>query len=281
LNNTNLAAQRDEVARQNAAAHQDLQRFFWQTVLLGLVVAITVVFRLRVLEHRSEEAERQMRALSQQLVNAQEAERKHLSRELHDHIAQVLTGLRMELGRVERTATTGLGPAIAECRRLVDDLFLTVRNLALGLRPSMLDDVGLRAALEWHARDFMSRYAITVSLATEGDLESVPEKHRTCVYRIVQEAMTNVVRHAQATTINVGVSATGGQLRVTVSDNGKGIDAARRRGGLGLRGIEERAKELNGTLTIGREGRQGTTLAVMLPLPTSLEQEEPLARAAS
>jgi signal transduction histidine kinase len=212
-----------------------------------------------------------MRELSQQLVNAQEEERKHLSRELHDHVAQVLTGLRMELGRVERT-TSGVAPGIAECKRLVDDLFRTVRNLALGLRPSMLDDFGLRAALEWLARDFMSRSAIKVDLATEGDVDSLPEKHGTCVYRVVQEAMTNVVRHAHATHIRVAVSAKAGHLRVTIADDGIGIEPGRRGPGLGLRGIEERAKELGGAMTIGREGKHGTIVAVVLPLPVRIEE---------
>ena len=99
LNNANLAAQRAEVDRRHTAFRDDLQRLLWQTVLLGVGVAVVVVVRLRVLERRSEEAEHQMRELSQQLVNAQEEERKNLSRELHDHVAQVLTGLRMELGR--------------------------------------------------------------------------------------------------------------------------------------------------------------------------------------
>jgi signal transduction histidine kinase len=275
LNNANLAAQRDEVARRHTAFRQDLQRFFWQTVLLGLVVAVTVVARLRVLEHRSEHAEQQMRALSQQVVNTQEEERKHLARELHDHIAQVLTGLRMELGSIERT--TGGVPAIAECKRLVDDLFLTVRNLALGLRPSMLDDFGLRAALEWHARDCMSRSAVNVDLTTDGDLESLPDKHRTCVYRVVQEATTNAIRHASASNIRVRVTADHGQLKVTVIDDGVGIDPGRRRNGLGLRGMEERAKELNGSMTIGPDSRRGTVVSVRLPLPV---EEVPLARAA-
>src|SRR5262245_50347721 len=132
LNDTNLAAQRAEVAERHAALAEDLHRLRWQTVLLGLAVALIVVFRLRFLEHRSDEAERQMRELSQQLVNAQEEERKHLSRELHDHVAQVLTGLRMELGRLERMAapvTPNVGPVVAGCKELVDDLFRTVRNL--------------------------------------------------------------------------------------------------------------------------------------------------------
>ena len=103
----------------------------------------------------------------QRLVATQEEERKNLSRELHDHIAQVLTALRIELGRIERTrppADTRLGAAVAESRHLVDQMFRTVRDLALGLRPSMLDDFGLQPALEWHVRDFTRRYGVDVDL---------------------------------------------------------------------------------------------------------------------
>jgi signal transduction histidine kinase len=221
-----------------------------------------VLFPLRMLERRSERAERQMRELSQQLVNTQEEERKNLSRELHDHVAQVLTGLRMELGRIERISAT-TSPAVAECKKLVDDMFRTVRNLALGLRPSMLDDFGLQAALEWLARDFMGRYAVGVDLAMDGDFDALPDAHRTCVYRVVQEAMTNCARHAQAT---------------SVSDNGMGLDPSYRRKGLGLRGIDERVKELQGTLTIVRLPLGGTTLRARIPLPL---MEVPRARAAS
>ena len=116
------------MARRHAAFRADLHRLLWQTVLLGLGVALIVVVRLRVLERRSDEAEPQMRELSQQLVSAQEEERKHLSRELHDHVAQVLTGLRMELGRVERTSADRWAPAVAECKQLVDEMFRTVRE---------------------------------------------------------------------------------------------------------------------------------------------------------
>jgi signal transduction histidine kinase len=278
LNNANLAAQREEVSRRHAAFRDDLHRLLWQTVLLGLAVAVVVVVRLRVLERRSEAAERQMRELSQQLVNTQEEERTNLSRELHDHVAQVLTGLRMELGRIERMSPA-VGSAVAECKKLVDDMFRTVRNLALGLRPSMLDDFGLQAALEWHARDFMARYAIDVDLDLDGDFDALPDKHRTCVYRIVQEAMTNCVRHAQAGHIQICVSAENGQLRLSVSDDGIGLDPAHRRKGLGLRGIDERVKELQGTMTISRQAAGGTTLVVRLPLPVQ-GREVPRARAA-
>jgi signal transduction histidine kinase len=282
LNNANVANQREAVAKRYAAFRAGLQRLLWQTLLLGISVAVVVVVRLRVLERRSEHAERQMRELSQQLVNAQEEERRNLSRELHDHVAQVLTGLRMELGRVERLSPA-VAPVVAECRTLVDDMFRTVRSLALGLRPSMLDDFGLQAALEWHARDCMRRYAIDVDLQTEGDFDQLTDTHRTCVYRIVQEATTNCVRHARARKIQIRVTADGDHLRVSVSDDGRGLDP-HQRPGLGLRGIDERVKELQGTMTISSARTGGTTVLVALPLPARPavpEVDVPLARAAS
>ena len=269
LNNANVAAQKAEMARRQEAFRRDMRRLLWQTVLLGLAVAVIVVVRLRVLEHRSEEAEGQMRELSQQLVNTQEEERRNLSRELHDHVAQVLTGLRMGLGGIERTSgDPRVSTAVAECRKLVDDMFRTVRDLALGLRPSMLDDFGLQPALEWHVRDFSRRCNVDVELKMEGDVASLPDKHRTCVYRVIQEALTNCARHAQATTILVEVASHEGQLQVTVTDDGIGLDPAMGRRGLGLRGIEERVKELRGSMTIARRTGAGTTVGVLLPVPT-------------
>jgi signal transduction histidine kinase len=289
LNDANLAAQRAEVARRYASFRSDLQRLLWQSVLLGLTVTFVAVFRLRVLERRSdmeravaEEAERQMRELSQRLVAAQEEERKNLSRELHDHVAQVLTALRMELGRIDRMRSAGegrLGAAVSECRRLVDSMFATVRDLALGLRPSMLDDFGLQPALEWHVRDVTRRYGVRVDLHIDSDLAVLPDPHRTCVYRSVQEALTNSVRHANARSISVSVADRAGHLVVSVTDDGIGIDPERRGTGLGLRGIEERVKELHGVMTLDGARARGTTLTIRLPLPSE-PSEAPLARAA-
>ena len=281
LNNSNLTAQRAEVARRQTALHDDLYRLLLRTVLLGLAVALLAVFRLRVLERRSDEqranaqaAEHRLRELSQQLVAAQEEERRHLSRELHDHVAQVLTALRMELGRIERVRPPGdtrVGAAVAEAKSLVDGMFRTVRDLALGLRPSMLDDFGLRAALEWHVRDFTRRSGLDVELQMDGDFDALPDQHRTCVYRAVQEALTNCARHAQASHVTVTVVSTGQRLDLSVTDDGKGLDASQRANGLGLRGIEERVKELAGKLVVGpvAAGR-GTRLAVTLPVPAAL-----------
>ncbi len=289
LNNTNLAEQRAEVARRYDAFRDDLHRLLWRSLLLGLVVALTVVLRLRVLERRSEEqrntaegAERQMRELSQRLVATQEEERKNLSRELHDHVGQVLTALRMELGRIERMrapSERGAGPAIAECRRLVDSMVRTVRDLALGLRPSMLDDFGLQPALEWHVRDFARRYTVNVELHMTGSFDTLPDAYRTCVYRAVQEALTNCIRHANARSIQVTVFGDEDHLEASVTDDGVGIVSGRRGGGLGLRGIEERVRELDGVMTIDSAPAEGTTLAIRLPLPVPAA-EAPLARAA-
>lgn len=281
LNNANLAAQRAEVRRRHAAFRDDLYRLLWRSLLLGVVVALIVVFRLRVLERRSEEqravaeeAERQMRQLSQRLVATQEEERKNLSRELHDHVGQVLTALRMELGRIERTrapADVRLSAAVAECRRLVDSMVRTVRDLALGLRPSMLDDFGLQPALEWHVRDFTRRYGVQVELNMQGDFDALPDRYRTCIYRAVQEGLTNCIRHARARSIEVTVTGRTDRLDVSVTDDGIGLDPDRRRDALGLRGIEERVKELHGTMTIGSAAGQGTMLAIRLPLPRASE----------
>jgi signal transduction histidine kinase len=289
LNNANLAAQRTEVARRHAAFRDDLHRLLRRSVLLGLAVALGAVFRLRVLERRSEaqraiaqDAERQMRQLSQRLVAAQEEERKNLSRELHDHVAQVLTALRMELGRIERTRASGddrTAAAVAEAKKLVDSMFRTVRDLALGLRPSMLDDFGLQAALEWHVRDFTGRFGVAVDLHMEGNFDVVPEQHRMCVYRAVQEALTNCVRHAKASRVTVAVTGRADRLDVSVTDDGVGLHPSRRRNGLGLRGIEERVKELYGVMTIGNAAGAGTALSISLPLPAATT-EVPLARAA-
>jgi signal transduction histidine kinase len=289
LNNTNLAEQRAEVTRRQAAFRDDLLRLLWRSLLLGAAVALTVVFRLRVLEARSEEqrsiaqnAEHQMRELSQRLVATQEDERRNLSRELHDHVAQVLTALRMELGRIERgrpAIDVRLGAAVAECRQLVDQMFHTVRDLALGLRPSMLDDFGLQPALEWHVRDLARRSGIDVELTAQGDFDLLPDRYRTCVYRAIQEALTNCIRHAEARSVKVSVTGYDDRLDVSVTDDGIGLDPARRRDGLGLRGIEERVKNLHGTMNIRGPAGGGTTLTIHLPLPARIT-EVPLARAA-
>jgi signal transduction histidine kinase len=297
LNNQNLAAQRAEVIRRQEAFRSELFTLIGRSLFFGLVVAVAVAWRLRVLEGRSEEqkrraqeAEGHMRELSQQLVAAQEEERRKLSRELHDHVGQMLTALRMELGRIDRirsersagrgeefsTSNRAFTAALNECRQLVDDMVRIVRDLALGLRPSMLDDFGLQPALEWLARDFTRRSNVPVELEITGPLDALSDQHRTCIYRVVQEALTNCVRHARATSIGVSIRAREDMIDVSVSDDGVGLDPSRRAGGFGLRGIEERVRELGGTITLLSAAGQGATLSIKLPVV----KEQSLARAA-
>ena len=290
LNNVNLAAQRAEVTQRFETFRAGLTKLLWQSLLLGVVVAVTAVIRLRVVERRAEEqraiaeeAERQMRQLSQQLVATQEEERKNLSRELHDHVGQMLTALRMELGRIDRVsapASLAIPGAVAECRQLVDNMVRTVRDLALGLRPSMLDDFGLQPALEWHVRDVSRRHRVTIDLTATGEFDQLPDQHRTCVYRVVQEALTNCVRYAGATRIQVILTGTGSRLEVSVIDNGAGFDPAERRPGLGLRGIEERVRDLDGVVNLRTAKGAGTSVTITLPLPSAAAEEAALASAA-
>jgi signal transduction histidine kinase len=290
LNNMTLAAQRGDVTARQEAFRSDLFKLLWRSLLLGTVVALTAVIRLRILERRSdeqraiaEEAEGQMRQLSHQLVATQEEERKKLSRELHDHVGQVLTALRMELGRIDRVRPLDerIARAVGESRQLVDAMVRTVRDLALGLRPSMLDDFGLQPALEWHVRDFTRRYGVPVELEVSGDLVSLPDAYRTCIYRVTQEALTNCVRHSSATRVGVRVAGGSENLEVSVKDDGVGLDPERRRAGLGLRGIEERVRDLRGTMHIQSGAGTGTTVMIRLPLPhPEIQAEVALASAA-
>jgi signal transduction histidine kinase len=283
FNNDSLNLQRSQVARNERELRRYLNLVLWASTLVGALVAVTAVIRIRLLERRSEEHRRQtaaaedkMRQLSHQLVKTQEAERKNLSRELHDHVGQMLTALRMELGSVERARTAAgeqFGHSIVECKRLSETMLRTVRDLAMGLRPSMLDDFGLRPALEWLARDVARRCDLRIDLTVDGELEPLPETHRTCIYRVVQEALTNCVRHAKAECVAVRVTGRPGALELSVQDDGVGWDPSAPRTGLGLLGLAERVRELAGTLAVETRPGSGTTLRVTMPVPLAAGEE--------
>jgi len=284
INNANLAAQREAAETRQRELHQYLTWMLAGSLTLGLAVAITAAIRFRVLERRAEQqharteqAEQEMRRLSNQLVRTQEEERKNLSRELHDELGQMLTALRMEVGRAERAQAVGsptFAATIAESKSLIDKMMRLVRDLAMGLRPSMLDDLGLQPALAWQTRDFSRRYNVPVNLTVEGDLERLPDPHRTCVYRVVQEALTNCAKHSSATEINVSVVGTGDRLNVSVSDNGVGMTRTTGHTGLGLTGINERVKEMQGAASIQTKPGGGTVLHISLPIPAAAGSKE-------
>jgi signal transduction histidine kinase len=145
----------------------------------------------------------------------------------------------------------------------------TVRDIAMGLRPSMLDDFGLKPALEWLARDVARRCDLPIDLTVDGELEPLPDTHRTCIYRVVQEALTNCVRHAQAARVTVTVIGRPTSLELRVEDDGVGFEPAARRTGLGLLGLDERVRELRGELLIDSRPGRGTRLGVTMPVPAA------------
>jgi signal transduction histidine kinase len=210
-----------------------------------------------------------LQQLSARLVDAQEAERRAISRELHDEVGQALGALLVDIGRLS-TTLSGDHP---ETRTQLDNLksvaertFQTVRNIALLLRPSMLDDLGLAAALEWQGREVSRRSEIEVSVESENVPEDLPDEYKICLYRIVQEALNNAVRHSGARNAKVAVERLAESIVVRVTDDGHGFDPVRLRG-MGILGMEERVKRLGGTLRVASEPGRGATVTAELPVP--------------
>jgi signal transduction histidine kinase len=245
--------------------------------LLGLIVAAAAGYGNHLLQKqadqqrlKTERAERELRSLSSQSVHAHEQERRMISRELHDEVGQTLTGLGIELSNIEhlRDGSPAVFAAhVADAKRLTEETLRTVRNIAMGLRPSMLDDSGIAPAVRWQALELSRRTGTPVELQIEGDFGGLGDHGRTCLYRVVQEALTNCARHAEAKTIQIMMQAQKETVCVSIRDDGVGFDTGRARTGLGLIGIEERVKELGGSLAVNSWPNRGTLVRVEIPLP--------------
>jgi signal transduction histidine kinase len=279
LNTANVNRQEEEIEQRTREFQAFLRRTALLLGLLMVAIAGGSTYYLSRIEQeavrqrdRAESAERGLRRLSNQLVNAQEEERKTISRELHDEVGQILTGLRMELGSMQSTNESGHQSAfqerLASVKALAEEALRSVRNLAMLLRPSMLDDLGLAAALRWQAKEFSRRTGIDTAVRINGPFDNLPDAHRTCLYRVIQEATTNIARHAQARHVVITLTGDGNLLSASVQDDGRGFkkNGVRTRG-LGLVGMEERARELHGRVNIESEPGKGTVVKVELPLP--------------
>jgi signal transduction histidine kinase len=285
----------DEIARLNAAFYRqqyenvnrseqrfrrDLGRTIYLVLVAGLIVASASILRIAWLEKKAreqhEDAQRtgaELRNLSTRLRHAQEEERKTISRELHDDVGQKLTALRMELGGLERLRE-GEQPQfrerLNEVKALAEQSLRTIRDIAAGLRPSVLDDLGLGPALQRQARKYANGTGTPVSVELAGELDNLPERHRIYIYRIVQESLTNCAKHANASRIAISLNGTVDRIMLKIEDNGVGFEPSRMAlQGLGLVGIEERVRELNGSVTIESAAGAGTRLAVDLPVSGS------------
>ncbi len=216
-----------------------------------------------------ERSRRALRELSASVVEAREEERRRIARELHDELGQRLTALKMDLSILAgSTDPQAVDERIRGMLATLDDTVASVRRISADLRPMMLDDLGLNAAIEWLARDATQRMGVAVTLQLGDADPPVDERVATAVYRMVQEALTNVARHAQATGVQVTLRAGAGELVLTVQDNGIGFsaDALEREGSFGLMGLRERALMLGGRMEVGNVPGSGGRVTITLPL---------------
>jgi signal transduction histidine kinase len=241
-----------------------------------LLVAAGMIYILR-LERQTQlryvelaRSRHELQRLSSRLVDAQESERRAISRELHDEVGQSLGALLVDLSRL----SASIPPDRAEEKEQVDRMksvaessVQAVRNIALLLRPSMLDDLGLGPALEWQGREVSRRSDIEVEVHAENVPRDLPAEYATTIYRLAQEALNNAVRHSGAKTAKVEVEQSGRRVRVRISDDGRGFDPKRTRG-LGILGMEERVKRLGGEFTVDSAPGRGAAITAELPLPS-------------
>jgi signal transduction histidine kinase len=277
MNTQNLQKERQRLRASQLVLHKFLLQMMSIALILGSCVALLTTHRVVLLEKRHEaqrkqieESQNNLRRLSHRLVQAQEIERTSLSRELHDEVGQMMTALGIELRNLE-TLRNGNGDAfrrrLEEIRELNANAMRAIRDLAMGLRPSMLDDLGLEAALQWQGREFSRHTGVPAVVQVDGTFEALTDAQRTCIYRVVQEALTNCARHANARNVLVSIQAREESLVVLVQDDGVGFNSLGSiRAGLGLLGIRERVQALDGRVKISSEPHKGTTIEVEIPV---------------
>jgi signal transduction histidine kinase len=255
----------------------DLRQSVLFAIVAGLIVSSGGILRLRWLERRAAaerereiETTEEIRKLSARLRHAQEEERRTISRELHDDVGQKLTAMRMELGTLERLRDDRgeFDTRLAELKALAEQTLHVIRDIAAGLRPAVLDDLGLPAAVQKQAREFSKRTGVTVTVSVDGGLEELRDPHRTYIYRIAQEALTNCARHSKADKIALTLLGRDDRVELTVVDDGVGFDQSRlpHASGLGLIGMEERVRELGGTAVVQSSPGHGTSVRVTIPV---------------
>jgi signal transduction histidine kinase len=282
LNDRDLDAGEDRIRAVQSRFQRRVVIISAVTLVLGLILAAVSIRRVQRLEREAksrleevEEARVELVKLSDRLVTAQEEERRSLSRELHDEVGQAMSAMLIELGRLEGASDSETrGERLASVRRMAEANVGVVRNIALLLRPSMLDDLGLVAALRWLASEVMRRSGLKVKMIADEIREDLPDAHRTCLYRVVQEALNNCAKHSQAIQVRVVVHRDQDGLAVTVQDDGIGFEPGRDKG-MGLLGMEERVERLGGKFSVESKPGSGTVLRIYFPLanggPTSLK----------
>lgn len=283
-----IALNHEQESRAQTQLHAEQNRLQGE-LLISSLLSLAVVFGLiTVMSYRIKRTERyaaaqyqdvvqartELRNFAAQLENAQEEERRQLSRELHDEFGQTMAAALVELSRIqnEMIGDDGTRAQLARVKVELEGSMRSIRDIALLLRPSMLDDLGLVPALRWQGREVARRSGLAVRVEADDNSDFLPDSYRTCIYRVVQEALQNIVKHASATSALVVFKWNSEALALTVEDNGKGFRPASEKG-MGLLGIEERVGRLSGHVQVTSVPNKGTAIHVTLPAPAVEERE--------
>jgi PAS domain S-box-containing protein len=238
----------------------------------GRVVMMTGVARdvtpQKLAESNLKSAESSLRNMANRLISLQEEERRNIARELHDQVGQSLTGLKLMINQAMRSHKEKDDSAFEEAQLVITELIQQVREMSLTLRPSMLDDLGLLPTLLWYVERYTARTGIKVAFEHNGLQSTFSPDLNTAVYRIIQEALTNVARYAGVNEVNVQISVDNNAIHLKVEDRGRGFDLSQvsTKEAAGISGMRERAQLLRGSLTIKTSPGAGTLLVAELPL---------------
>jgi signal transduction histidine kinase len=246
-----------------------------RVAILSLAKDITDQYKA---EEQLKKTYEDIRRLNNHLQSVREEERLSISREIHDELGQQLTGLKMDISWLNKRITTddeAVKRKVTEILSLIDDTVRTVRRISSDLRPGVLDDLGLLAALEWQSGEFEKRTGIPIQfVSTAGDIH-LGKGEAIGVFRVYQEALTNITRHARATAVRTTLEHEGNDLVLTIEDNGIGYDIQEKQNGhtLGLVGMNERAIMLGGGLYMESEAGKGTKVILRIPIyPSTSDQ---------
>jgi signal transduction histidine kinase len=291
-----LAATLDSLAAALHERRSDNERLLNQLRLLNTELEQHVAERTRQLVESNERltaSQAELRRLSHQLMRATEQERARISREIHDQLGQMLTAIKIELRSARRKLLDRNGAPLEDpeqllagasyataklddVTRMLDEMVVLVRRIAADLRPGLLDDFGLAAAVDWQLQEFSKLSGVSCALEAEIDESRLTPNQATAAFRILQESLTNVARHSQATEVRVQLRMDESGLRLLLQDNGRGLtpSEANRSRSLGLLGMRERAMELGGTVEISGSPGAGTAVQLWLPLQVANEDAE-------
>ncbi len=224
--------------------------------------------------------EKSLRELSGEVLRIQDEERRRIARELHDGTGQTLAALKMALAVLEKSfPLIADSPALKEVRQFSDEALREIRTTSYLLHPPLLDETGLESALRWFTTGYSERSNVETSVIMDGENERLPAEYELCLFRVAQECLTNIHRHSGSKTAIVRLKYTDATIQLEVIDQGQGVSEDLQRkiaygesAGVGLRGMRERVRKLNGRMEI-QSGRSGTTVTVLLPILRDSKRE--------